>query len=168
MERKHLALVRHAKSSWADAGLADRDRPLNARGSRAAALVGQHLGDAGIRPDLALCSSATRARQTLELLHLATTTEVRFEDQLYAAGPSELLARLRTIPTLVKSVLLIGHNPGLEQLARMLIGGGGRALPEKFPTAAVADLRVAIRSWEELDSGTGRLHTFVIPRKLSE
>jgi phosphohistidine phosphatase len=115
-----------------------------------------------------LCSSATRARQTLELLHLATTTAVLFDDQLYGAAPSELLARLRRIPTPVKSALLIGHNPGLEQLARMLIAGGGGALPEKFVTGAVADLRFAIPSWEELDFGTGRLRAFVIPRKLSQ
>src|SRR5215216_6730711 len=122
MEPKRLALVRHAKSSWADPDLADHDRPLNARGRRAATLVGQYLHAAGVHPDLVLCSSATRARQTLELLPLARMTDVLIEDQLYGAGPHELLARLRRIPAAVGSALLIGHNPGLEELARELVG----------------------------------------------
>jgi phosphohistidine phosphatase len=165
MEPRCLARVRHAKSSWADPGVADHDRPLNARGRRAAALVGQHLRDAGVQPRLALCSSATRARQTLELLRLPTTTDILIEDQLYGAQPSELFARLRRIPAPVRSALLIGHNPGLDEFAKMLVGEPN-ALPEKFPTGAVADLRLSIHSWEELAAGTGRLHAFLIPRQL--
>ena len=165
MESRRLALVRHAKSSWADPDLVDRDRPLNARGRRAAALVGQHLRDTGVQPDLAVCSTATRARQTLELLSLPTTTDILIEEQLYGAQPDELLARVRRIPAPVMSALLIGHNPGLEEFARMLVGEPN-ALPEKFPTGAVADLRLPIRTWDDLAAGTGRLHTFVIPRQL--
>jgi phosphohistidine phosphatase len=165
MAPRQLALVRHAKSSWADPDIADHDRPLNARGRRAATLVGRHLRNAGLEPHLVLCSSATRARQTLELLNIGTTTEVLIEDQLYGAAASALLARVRRVPAAVRSLLLIGHNPGIEELARMLVGDG-LAVPEKFPTAAVADLRLPIRTWTELDSGIGRLCAFVIPRKL--
>ena len=130
MEGRSLALVRHAKSSWADAELADRDRPLSPRGRRAAAAVGQHLRDVGVHPDLALCSPAIRARQTLELLHLARTTEILFEEELYGASPGDLLARLHRIPSEVSSALLVGHNPAVEQLSRQLVKVAS-ALPEK-------------------------------------
>jgi phosphohistidine phosphatase len=162
---KRLALIRHAKSSWADPDLDDHERPLNARGRRAATLVGRHLHEAGLEPDVVLCSSATRARQTLESLDLPSATEVVVEDQLYGASASELLARLRTVPAAVGSVLVLGHNPGVEELARMLVDDD-RALPAKFPTAAVADLRLPTRRWNELETHTGRLEGFVIPRML--
>jgi len=166
MQVKHLALVRHAKSRWAGPDLVDRDRPLNARGRRAATVVGQHLRAQGVRPNLVLGSPATRARQTLELLQLAPTAEVLIEEQLYGASPSELLALLRNIPAPVNSALLIGHNPGVEQLARTLLRDPG-ALPEKFPTGAVADLRLPIRQWDDLASAAGALHAFLVPRTLS-
>jgi phosphohistidine phosphatase len=120
-----------------------------------------------VDPDLVLCSSATRARQTLELFELEPTTTIVIEDQLYGAGPHELLARLRRIPAKVRSALVIGHNPGLEELVCELVGDR-EALPEKFPTGAVADLRLSIPSWQNLDAGTGRLHAFLIPRNLPE
>ena len=165
MEPKRLALVRHAKSSWADPALADHDRPLNSRGRRAAALVGQHLHAEGMDPDLVLCSSATRARQTLELFELAPATEIVIEDQLYGAAAHELLARMRRIPARVGSAMVIGHNPGLEELVSDLVRDR-EAVPEKFPTVAVADLRLSIRSWQDVDAGTGHLHAFLIPRNL--
>jgi len=165
MQPKRLVLVRHAKSSWADPDIIDHDRPLNARGRRAAPLVGRHLRQAGLRPDLVLCSSATRARQTLELLRIRPGGEVLVEDQLYGAGASELLTRLGKVPAAIGTVLLIGHSPGIEELARLLIVDGD-ALIETFPTCAVADLLLPIRTWKELDSGVGRLHAFVIPRDL--
>jgi phosphohistidine phosphatase len=166
MQSKHLALVRHAKSSWADPDLVDRDRPLTARGRRAATVVGSHLRAQGVRPNLVLCSPATRARQTLELLHLAPTAEVLIEEQLYGAASSELLARLQDIPASVNSALLIGHNPGVEQLARTLLRDPG-ALPEKFPTGAVVDLRLPIRRWDDLDPAAAALRAFLVPRGLS-
>src|SRR5262245_54961274 len=85
MRRRQLVVVRHAKSVWAEPDLADRDRPLNARGRRAAARVGEYLREAGVHPDLVLCSPARRAQQTLELFQLAKTTDVLIEDQLYGA-----------------------------------------------------------------------------------
>jgi phosphohistidine phosphatase len=165
MEPKRLALVRHAKSSWADPALADHDRPLNARGRRAAALVGEHLRAEGVEPDLVLCSSATRARQTLDLFALAPATDIVIEDQLYGAAAHELLVRVRRIPARVGSAMVIGHNPGIEELMGDLVGDR-ETVPDKFPTGAVADLRLSIPSWPDLDAGTGHLHAFLIPRNL--
>ena len=170
MEPKRLALVRHAKSSWADPDIADHDRPLNARGRRAAALVGQHLPAAGVHPDLVLCSSATRARQTLELFQLVPTIDVLIEDQLYGAGSHELLARVRRIPAWVSSAVLIGHNPGLEELAFLLVGSGAsedRArMAEKFPTGAVAVVAFNADSWSAIEPGSGELVHFLTPKRL--
>jgi phosphohistidine phosphatase len=161
---KHLALMRHAKSSWGDPDIADHDRPLNARGRQAAALVGRHLRQAA-RPDLVLCSSAARARQTLELLELTDASDVLIEDQLYGATPAGLLSRLRMLPNSAGSVLVIGHNPGIEDFTRTL-DRDRLASVQKFPTAAVALLHLPIPTWRDLDSGAGRLDEFVTPRDL--
>jgi phosphohistidine phosphatase len=166
MPPRHLELLRHAKSSWADPEVVDHDRPLNARGRSAAALVGRRLHDEGPRPELVLCSSATRARQTLELLHLGPAADVMIEDQLYGASAATLLDRLRTVPAQVGTVLLIGHNPGIEDLTRAL-DRKGLAAVEKFPTAALAVLGFGIRSWGQLDPGTGHLGSFFTPRDLA-
>jgi phosphohistidine phosphatase len=166
MPPKLLELLRHAKSSWADPEIADHERPLNRRGRSAAALVGRHLCSEGPLPDLVLCSTAVRTRQTLELLDLADHVEVLFEDRLYAAGPGALLARLRMIPASVRTTLVIGHNPGLEELARILDRQSLSSV-EKFPTAALALLRFPIKAWKELDRGQGHLDAFFTPRDLS-
>jgi phosphohistidine phosphatase len=159
---QRLYLLRHAKSSWADPGLADHDRPLNSRGRRAAKAIGRHLRDQGIEPQLVLCSSATRARETLERIGYAA----HVEPELYGAGAGALLARLRKVPAAVPSVMLIGHNPGLQELALLLSrpGAGVRELAAKFPTAALATL--ALPSWSTLDRGTAELIDFVRPRDL--
>jgi phosphohistidine phosphatase len=166
MPSKQLELLRHAKSSWADPDLADHDRPLNARGRAAAALVGRHMHQQTPPPDLVLCSSATRTRQTLQLLELGADAQVRFEDELYGAGAAGLLARLKAVPTSVGAVLLIGHNPGLEDLTRLLDRDGLTSV-HKFPTAALAVLAFDIGAWNELAPGTGHLATFFTPRDLA-
>jgi len=166
MAQMQLVLLRHAKSSWTDPALADHARPLNARGRRAAALVGRHLHAMQWQPDLVLCSSATRTRQTLELLGIADAVDVEIEDSLYGAEAGELVARIRRVPAVVKALLLIGHNPGLEDVTSVLIGGDA-ALAGKFPTGAMADVRLPIRRWEEVAPGIGRLEAFVAPRDLS-
>jgi phosphohistidine phosphatase len=164
---KRLALVRHAKSSWADPDLDDHDRPLNGRGRRAAVLVGHHLRESGLVPDLVLCSSAVRARETLRRFVLPPDTAVSIEDPLYGAGATALIARLQSVPDAVGSVLVLGHNPGLEDLAAVLVDDS-HVLPEKFPTAAAAILRLPIASWDELAPGIGRLDRVVIPRELED
>ena len=127
---RRVYLLRHAKSSWKDRSLADRDWPLAARGKRAAKAVAGHVQAEGIRPDLVLCSPARRSRETLERIEAAfgDRVETRFEEALYGASEAELLARLRAVPPELDSVIIVGHNPGLEDLALALSseGAGGR------------------------------------------
>jgi phosphohistidine phosphatase len=151
---KRLYLLRHAKSSWDDESLADHDRPLSGRGRRAADAIGRHLRDEGIAPELVLCSSAARTRETLARIGL----EGEAERGLYGASATELLARLRELPPGIESVMLIGHNPGMHDLALLLTGEPG----DKYPTGALATI--------ELDNWTarsGRMIAFVRPRELA-
>jgi phosphohistidine phosphatase len=128
--------------------------------------VGRYLRQHGIAPDLVLCSSATRARQTLDLLDLAPRTEVLVEDELYAASATVLLARLHRVSDTTRSVLLVGHNPGIPDTA-ISLAGGPKNLTGKFPTAALADLLLPDAAWKDLLPGVARLQTLVIPRNLS-
>jgi phosphohistidine phosphatase len=162
---KRLVLMRHAKSSWADPDLADHDRPLNGRGRRAATTMGRHLRTEVLVPDLVLCSTAARARETLTRLDLPDSTDVQIEADLYGADPDEIFDRLRRVSDGVGSVLVIAHNPGLEELTGVLTEDEG-SLPDRFPTAAVAELRLPIARWSELAPHTGALTTFVTPRAL--
>ena len=167
---KRLVLIRHAKSSWTDPDLIDHDRPLNARGRKAAAAVGRHLHRSGLEPDLVLCSSAVRARQTLDYLRFAAGPEVAIETSLYGAQAASLLTRIRRIPPGVGTAVLIAHNPGLEELARTLAGAGSDlAAAEKFPTGAVAEFRYLTPTWAAIGPGgtvPGGLVTFVVPSDL--
>ena len=164
-------LLRHAKSSWSDPGLADLDRPLAPRGERAARRIAEHLSRSEIRPSLVLCSPARRARQTLEAIEpsLGGTSLVELASELYAASAEALLERLRAVPDSADSVLLIGHNPGLEQLALALAERGADLprLREKFPTGALATIVVGGESWAGLEPGSGELVDYVVPRELA-
>jgi phosphohistidine phosphatase len=163
-----LHLLRHAKSSWADPALPDHERPLAPRGRRDAKRIAKHLRRLGYQAELILCSSAARTRETLELVRPAVpTSEVIIEDELYAASSDELLARVRLVPDAVGSVMLIGHNPGLEQLALALASAGDELerLSAKFPTAALATLAVA-NSWSRLAPGEAALDAYVVPKQL--
>lgn len=169
---KHILLLRHAKSSWKDAGLADHDRPLAGRGRRAAKLMARYLRQSRITPTLVLCSSALRARQTLERIAPAHSpvaeTKVQIDPGLYLASGEDLLDRLRKVGERTASVMLIGHNPGIEDLARRLAGGEGTELGRmaaKFPTGALAVLELRGR-WRELTPGRCRLVAFVTPGDL--
>jgi phosphohistidine phosphatase len=163
MEPKRLALLRHAKSSWDDPDVADHERRLNARGRREAPRVGAYIRDKAVGPDLVLCSSARRARETLELLGLKGP-DILIEDELYGAAAAELMDRLRRVGDLVGSVLLVGHNPGIEDLAAGLVEESKRL--GSFPTAALADLRLPIATWEDLRPGVATVNAFVTPRTL--
>lgn len=166
-----LFLLRHAKSSWDDPALPDHDRPLAPRGVKAARRIAEHLQSARIRPELVLCSSARRTRDTLALVEpaLATYVTVEIEDELYGAGPSELIERLRRVDSEVDSAMLIGHNPGLQDLAVELAGGGDadalEQLHAKFPTAALATLELT-SPWAALASDDATLTSLVLPRRL--
>jgi phosphohistidine phosphatase len=167
-----LSLLRHAKSSWADAGLDDRDRPLNARGQDAAPRMGAYMARQGIAPELILCSPAARTCQTLDLVlpGLQGKPEVVYEDALYLAPEEVLLARIREVPAAVSHVMLVGHDPGLHALARTLAGSGRHkeldALAEKFPTAALAVIAFSADAWSEVERGAGRLELFMTPKRL--
>ncbi len=171
---KTLLLLRHAKSAWDDSGLSDHDRPLNRRGETAARAMAEHLSEVTLRPDLILCSTAARTRQTLAPLldRLAPPAPpISLEKGLYLASENMLLERMRNLPPDVVTVLLIGHNDGIWQLAETLAGHGEEAalteLRQKFPTGALAHLRVDLDRWTDLAAGTAELVAFVRPRELS-
>jgi phosphohistidine phosphatase len=165
-----LLVLRHAKSNWANAALADHDRPLAPRGQRAAEALAGHIATID-PPALVLCSTARRAQDTLEPVRtrLPATTDVLIEDDLYGAAAPELLARLRQVPDDIPSVLVVGHNPGLEDLVRGLGREGDAGLIErvrtKFPSGALATMAFD-GPWKELGSGPATLEAFVVPRDL--
>jgi phosphohistidine phosphatase len=166
---KELILFRHAKSSWDDPLLHDFDRPLNRRGRRAAAHMAGWMADAKYRPTLVLCSPATRTRETHDIVRAVLgNPEVKFERALYLASATSLLQRLRKLPAKMRSVMLIGHNPGLQRLALKLSAGqraGVRArINKKFPTAAFVRFEITADEWRNLGPGTTRLLDFVRPR----
>jgi phosphohistidine phosphatase len=168
---KRLLLLRHAKSSWEDPELADHERPLAPRGRRAAKLIAKHLGRVSTGPDLVLCSTARRARETLDGIAgaLGEHIVVRLEDGLYGASERRLLERVQAVDDEVDSVLLIGHNPAIEDLAIQVAAGGDKlaALESKFPTGALATLEFDGR-WQDLGPGTATLADFVTPKDLAK
>jgi phosphohistidine phosphatase len=165
---KRVYMLRHAKSSWKDGSLPDRDRPLAGRGRRAARAMARHLEAEGIRPDLVLCSSARRTRETLELVKggWGEGVETNVDDALYGASESELLAHIKALPEEVGSVMLIGHNPGLEDLALALAsdGSGHARMSEKYPTAALATIDLPAKRWSTVRRRSGELVGFVRPK----
>ena len=161
-------LLRHAKSSWDEAELADRERPLAPRGRRDAARMADQLAELDAPPNLVLCSSAVRTQQTLELVRPALgQAAVEVSDDLYGADAGHLLARLGELPDEIGSVLVIGHNPGMQDLALELAAGGAQRpqLEAKFPTCALATLEFQGR-WGDLAAGACQLTGFVVPREL--
>ena len=166
----HLAILRHAKSSWDNLRLTDIERPLNARGEAAAPLIGKHLTQLGFKPDLILCSTAKRTRQTLDQIapHLDLTECVtRHDQEIYDASAADLLDILQHRGGSARNILLIGHNPGLQTLILQLAGSGDAAqlafISEKFPTAALAILTFDSDYWRDISPGSGRLQTFASP-----
>ena len=176
--QRQLFVLRHAKSSWDDPGLVDHERPLAPRGKRAVEVLNKHLRSTGVAPEQVLCSSARRTRETVA--GADPTGELLIERALYSAGVDELITRLRQVPAEIRSVMLVGHNPGAQMLVLRLIGanGNGRAfapsptdgdiseLQRKFPTGALATLDFDC-DWDALGPGCARLSAFVVPRHLS-
>lgn len=168
-----LALLRHAKSSWDNPGLDDFDRPLNERGRHAAPLMGAYLESTRFFPDLVLCSTAKRARETLEcvLPHLTTAPKsIVFEDELYLVPGDSILRSARALAGSATRLLVIGHNPGMHTLAcRLAVSGDDgdlKRLGDKFPTAALAIFSFPQTSFGEIDPETGHLDAFVTPKDL--
>ncbi|EHM00125.1 phosphoglycerate mutase family protein [Acetobacteraceae bacterium AT-5844] len=174
---RQLILLRHAKSSWDDPGLPDHARPLNGRGKRAAAVMAAVMQDLGLAPDIVLVSSARRTLQTLEALTpLPDSPLVEPLDDLYLAPWPRMLDILRAVPETARSVLLIGHNPGMHDLALALAGTeamqrstapGTKRLAGGYPTAALAEFTIPT-SWKMLEAGGARLVRFIAPNDLPE
>lgn len=161
---KTVLILRHAKSSWANGTLADHDRPLNARGNRDAPRMGRLLRREGLLPDLIITSTARRARATAELVGAAAGYEGEIEAtrDFYLAPPPAYVRRLRALPSHVGRVLVVGHNPGMEELVEVLVGA-----EERFPTAALAQVALPIASWSELTLRTaGELLNLWRPKEL--
>jgi phosphohistidine phosphatase len=161
---KRLILLRHAKSSWDDQGLSDHDRPLSRRGLSDAPRMGEHLAMAGIAPDLLLTSSALRARTTAELVSRSLQPPgpaTRIDPAIYLASPGKLLEVLAGVDDEIDELMLVGHNPGLTQLANML-------LPElklfNLPTAGAVAIDCEASGWSALDAGSFRLVLYDFPK----
>jgi phosphohistidine phosphatase len=160
-----LYILRHAKSDWGDPDLPDHERPLAPRGEKAIRRIAEHVRSEGIAPELVLCSTALRARQTLAGLVpvLPGDVQVDIEEGLYGASLDGLLARLRQVDEGVGAVLVVGHNPTLHALALALTGRGDRL--ERFPTGALATV-VFEGGWAGLGEGGAELAGLVVPREL--
>ena len=171
---KTLILMRHGKSSWKDRTLDDHDRPLKKRGRKAAPLMARWLEAQGLRPDTVLCSSARRTRETLERMREATPAlpEPTLSAALYEAPPAALLEQVKGLPDTCGTALLIGHQPGLGELLRLLAGRvrkpEDRRVFEKFPTAAAAVLETEVAAWSELAPGSAELAAYAAPRELDD
>ncbi len=168
-----IYLLRHAKSSWDDPSLTDKERPLAPRGRRAGEVMCDYLRLADVEPDLVLCSPSLRTRQTLESVRpaIGSRVVVKVESMLYHGDVPDLTVRLRRLPEKIGKVLLVGHNPSLQGLAISLSAGGDRKalnrIKAKFPTAGLAILVLDRGHWAELGPGTCALHSFVVPRDLA-
>jgi phosphohistidine phosphatase len=163
---KTLLILRHAKSSWKDPYLADHDRPLNKRGKRDAPIMGLLLREKGLLPDLILCSTAKRARKTVESVVESSgyDGQVQLTRDFYQAYPVAFFTILGEIPDEYQRVMIVGHNPDLEELVEMLTGDY-----ELMPTAALAQVGLPIQSWEELNEETeGELINIWRPKELSK
>jgi phosphohistidine phosphatase len=177
---KELLLLRHAKSSWATPDQEDIDRPLSKRGRKGAALIATWLAEHDVRPELVLSSSARRTRETLDLLQdtLGPAVQIQIEPALYLADAGRLLQRVRGIQNDVGSVMVIAHNPGMQDLAIDLAEHAAgdttqrENLARKFPTAALARFQLNVKTWKDVDTdadpGTITLVDYITPAGLDD
>jgi phosphohistidine phosphatase len=160
---KNLLLLRHAKSSWKDPDLADFERPLNERGCKAAALVGRYIAQENVGIDLIISSPALRARQTIELVLRSAkrSVELRFDQLIYEASAMRLLEIISQVEDERKSVLLVGHNPGMEALLALLVDG-----EQHMPTASLASVLLHSKKWDKVAGAKCELISFVKAKDL--
>lgn len=164
-EKKLLLICRHAKSSWQDGYLSDRERPLNKRGECDAPDMGRRLLRRGIQPDLIMTSSAVRARMTAEHYALALgypMASLQINPELYAISASGLVALLRTAEQQCATLMLVGHNPESTDLANAL----GNLVIDNIPTSGIVALEFAVVRWQDLQVGTGTLLFFDFPKNV--
>ncbi|MFH8803144.1 SixA phosphatase family protein [Streptomyces sp. NPDC017936] len=166
-EPRRIVLFRHAKADWPQVN--DHERPLAERGRQDAAVAGRRLADSGIPIDLTLCSTATRTRETWKLAvhEFPQRPKTVYEERIYEASPGELIALLNETPDDVRTVLLVGHNPGIHGLADVLSGSsegdaGERMNRRGFPAAAFAVVSFD-GSWKSLEPGVGTLLDYWTP-----
>lgn len=169
---RRLMLLRHAKSDWSDARARDHDRPLAERGRESAPKIGRYMAHHALIPDLVLASPAVRARQTWDLItpHFSAKLPVVFDDQVYEGSANDLLNLIRATKPSVHALLVVGHNPPLHDLAKLLIAAGDidarQRLVEKLPTGALVVIDFAVDDWSKVHPSSGRLDRFVVPRTL--
>lgn len=168
---KTLTLLRHAKSGWDDPGLRDFDRPLNQKGQRAALAVGRHLKSLGLVFDHVVASPAVRVTETLEQVEsgYGSALAPAWDQRVYLASVSTLLDIIHELPVGAERALIVGHNPGLEELILFLVPDGGSlrdSVETKFPTASVAELRFDVARWSDVGAHDADLICFIRPRDL--
>lgn len=161
---KTLFLLRHAKSSWDDPDLSDFNRPLNKRGLKAAPKMGAVMRKRKLQPQLILSSPAARAKETTRLISEAAglKTEVRYEQGIYEASVGRLLKIVSQIDESVNTAMLVGHNPGFEELL-----AGLTSESQRMPTAALACIELEVEKWSDVSTGSGKLAWLVKPKDLS-
>jgi phosphohistidine phosphatase len=170
---KTLTLLRHAKSGWDDPVLRDFDRPLNGKGKRAAQLVGRNWRTLGLVYDHAVASPAVRVIETIEQVAAGygDTLAPALDRRIYLASATTLLDLVHELPAGADHVLMVGHNPGLEDLVLMLVPDSDEQplrddVEAKFPTASTAQLRFDVADWRDVAAGSATLALFVRPRDL--
>lgn len=163
---KTLLLMRHGKSSWKDETLEDFERPLKKRGKKNAKKIAKVIAENGLNPDIIIASSATRARETVGVVVevLGFESRIVFSDELYMGEPSDIVDALKNLNDDYNSVLIVGHNPGLEAYLQIVDGE-----IEALPTAGLGQLVLVLDRWEDLSFDTmGDLVGFWTPKSLSE
>jgi phosphohistidine phosphatase len=163
---KILLLLRHAKSSWKDERLGDFDRPLNERGKKAAQAIGRYIRKQKMMPDLVLSSPAVRARETTGIITTTAklTAEIRYDQRIYEADPLRLVHIISQIEDNFGSVLLVGHNPGIEELLGLLTGAS-----QHMPTGALAKIRLeGADDWSEISQAKAILELTIKPKDITE
>ncbi|WP_028746431.1 SixA phosphatase family protein [Rhizobium mesoamericanum] len=169
--KRRLLLLRHAKSAW-PTDVADHDRPLAGRGEKAAPLIGRYLARENLIPDLVLVSSARRTQETWKLVakKLPSSIDKTDREDLYEASAAKIAGVVQAVDPSVRTLMLIGHNPGFQDLAEGLIGTGDAeacaGIRQKFPTAALAVIAFDVDRWEQLRPKSGTLERFITPRSL--
>lgn len=169
---KTLTLLRHAKSTWDDPVARDFDRPLNKRGRKAAQTVGREMRSLGLAFDQVIASPAVRVIETIADIEegYGTALAPAYDPRLYLASAATLLDLIRGTGDSAESLLIVGHNPGLEMLALMLTGEAGERLRDelalKYPTATIAEITLPVPNWAEVREGAGTLARFIRPRDL--
>lgn len=169
---KRLTVLRHAKSRWDDPAVGDFNRPLNDRGRQVAKRVGRELRDRDFHFDLVLASPAARVRETIDGVEDKFTfnAPIRFEQRMYLAGEQLLLSLVRDLPEAVQGPLLVGHNPGLQNLLLELSKKDDEGLhdriADKFPTAALAVVELPAHRWKDVEPATGRIIELILPKDL--